>query len=110
MDSNLQEVLDDLVRYDVAHIVCIRQLGKGNSSHLSLLQVCKSRPSAIACTVATWLSAAKAGLHRNSEDQAETDRLEERLITFAHVKARQWITDKTHKSDCLLGTHAAGTG
>ena len=52
--ANLQEVLDDLVRDDVAHIICIGQLRKRNSSHFSLLQISKSWPSAVACTFATW--------------------------------------------------------
>lgn len=49
--ANLQEMFDDLVWDDVAHIVCIGQLREGNSSHLSLLQVCKSWPSTVACRV-----------------------------------------------------------
>lgn len=51
--GNLEEVLDDLVWDDVAHIVCIGQLGEGNSSHLSLLQISKSRPPTVACITVT---------------------------------------------------------
>ena len=49
----LQEVLYNLIRDDVAHIVCIGEFGKGNSSHFGLLQVCKSWPSTVACIPAT---------------------------------------------------------
>lgn len=55
MMADLQEVLYNLVWDDVADIVCIGQLGEGNSSHFSLLQVCKSWPSAVACTPVAWL-------------------------------------------------------
>ena len=54
--GNLQEVLDDLIWDDIAHIVCIGQLRKGNSSHFSLLQVSKSRPSTVACIILSLLS------------------------------------------------------
>lgn len=74
LDIDLQEVLDDLVRNDIAHIVSIRQLGEGNSSNLGLLQVCKSRPSTVTCTVATCFQQGKkpSRVHLLCEHRTET--------------------------------------
>lgn len=46
---HLQEVLDNLVWYDVANIVSIGQLGEGHSSHLCLLQISKGWPTTVPC-------------------------------------------------------------
>lgn len=45
--EDLQEVLDDLVRDDVAHIVSIGQLGEGHPGYLCLLQISKRWPTTV---------------------------------------------------------------
>ena len=55
MNACLQEVLDDLVWNDVAHIVCIGQLGECNSCNFGLLQVCKCWPATVTCILSVQL-------------------------------------------------------